>query len=97
MNPTVYVSHLEDCNDEVYYDLMLSHSSYVPEPLTGCSVIQYVSQHIERDQLSLKIKIDFLLIPKWLFFHLNFDAKFLKSGIVFLRYGNFIEDVITNW
>ena len=26
----------------------------------------YVSQHIERNQLSLKIKMDFLLFPKWL-------------------------------
>ncbi len=34
-----------------------------------------VSQHIERDQLSPNIKIDFLLFPKWLFFHLNFGAK----------------------
>ncbi len=27
------------------------------------------------DQLSPNIKIDFLLFPKWLFFHLNFGAK----------------------
>ncbi len=38
-----------------------------------------------------------MLFPKWLFFHLNFDAKFLKSKSAFLRYCNFIEDVITDW
>ena len=41
--------------------------------------ILYVSQYIERkkkrDQLSHKIKTDFLLFPKWLFFHLNFDIR----------------------
>ena len=56
-----------------------------------------MSQHIERDQLSPKIKIDFLVFPIWLFFHLNFGAKILKSDIVFLRYGNFIEGIITDW
>ncbi len=40
----------------------------------------YVSQHIERDQLSLKIKIDFALFPKWLFFYLNFSAKIFEIG-----------------
>ena len=59
--------------------------------------VKNVSQHIKRDQLSQKIKIDFLLFPKWLVFHLNFDAKFFKSDIAFLRYDNFIEDVITDW
>ncbi len=39
----------------------------------------------------------FLLFPKWLIFHLNFGAKFLKLDIVFLRYGNFTEDVTTDW
>ena len=39
-----------------------------------------VSQHIERDQLSQKIKIDFLLFSKWLFFHLNFDTKSFEIG-----------------
>ncbi len=56
-----------------------------------------MSQHIKRDQLSQKIKIDFLLFPKCLFLHLNFGAKILKSDIAFLRYDNFIEDVITHW
>ena len=40
----------------------------------------FVSQHIERDQLFQMIKIDFLLYPKWLFFHLNFDAKICEIG-----------------
>ncbi len=37
-----------------------------------------------------------LFFPKWLFFYFNFGANFFKSNITFLRYGNFIEDVITN-
>ena len=53
-----------------------------------------MSQHIEKDQLSQKIKTDFLLFPNWLFFHLIFGAeKLLKSDIALLRYGNLIEDV----
>ncbi len=40
----------------------------------------YVSQHIEWDQLSQKINIDFLLFPKWLFFQLNFGAKIVEIG-----------------
>ena len=40
----------------------------------------YMSQHIKRDQLSQKIKTDFLLFPKWLFFQLNFGAKFFEIG-----------------
>ena len=46
---------------------------------------QFVSQHIERDQLSLDIKIDFLLFPKWLFFHLNFGGKICEIGHCFLK------------
>ena len=42
-------------------------------------------------------KIDILLFPsKWPFFHLNFDGNIFKSEIAFLRYGNFIKDVITD-
>ena len=40
-----------------------------------------MSQHIERDHFSQKIKIDFLPFPKWLFFQLNFGAMFFKSDI----------------
>ncbi len=39
---------------------------------------KYVSQHIERDQLSQKIKVDLLLFSKWLFFLLNFGAKIVE-------------------
>ncbi len=39
-----------------------------------------MSQHIERDQLSPNIKMDFLLFPKWLFFHLNFGANIFEIG-----------------
>ena len=60
-------------------------------------VCKYVTQHIKRDQLSHKIKIDFLLFPKWLFFQLNFGAKIcVKLDIAFWRYGSFIEDVVTD-
>ena len=40
----------------------------------------YVSQHIKRDQLSQEMKIDFLLFPKCLFFHLNFGATMFAIG-----------------
>ncbi len=52
-----------------------------------------VSQHIERDQLSQKIKIDL----NGCSFISILVQKILKSDIAFLRYGNFIEDVITDW
>ena len=41
----------------------------------------------------------FLIFPKWLFCDLNFGAKFFEIGHcnAFLRYGDFIEDVITDW
>ena len=39
-----------------------------------------------------KFKIDLLLLPKWMFFQLNFVAKVLKSDIVFLRYSSFITE-----
>ncbi len=42
-------------------------------------------------------KIVFLIFPTRPFFLLNFGTKNLKSDIAFLRYGNFIEDVITDW
>ncbi len=45
----------------------------------------YVTKHIERGQLSQKIKIDFLLFPKWLFFQLNFGAKFFEIGYCVLE------------
>ena len=43
-------------------------------------ILIIMCQHIKRDQLSQKIKIDFLLFPKWLFFHLNFGAKIFEIG-----------------
>ena len=46
----------------------------------GSNLFIYVSQHIERDQLSQKTKMDFLPFPKWLFFYLNFGAKFVEIG-----------------
>ena len=42
----------------------------------------YVSQHIERGQLSQKIKMDFLLFSEWLFFQLNFGAKIFGHCIL---------------
>ncbi len=30
-------------------------------------------------------------------FRVNFDAIFYKLDIAFLRYGNFIDDIITDW
>ena len=45
----------------------------------------YLSQHIERDQLSPNIKIDSLLFPKWLFFHLNSGAKIFEMGLCVLE------------
>ncbi len=39
-----------------------------------------VSQHIDREQLSLKITTDFLIFPKWVFFHLKFGAKIFEIG-----------------
>ncbi len=47
--------------------------------------LEYMTEHIERDQLSQKIKIYFLLFPKWLFFLLNFDAKFFEIGYCILE------------
>ncbi len=35
----------------------------------------YVSQHIKRDQMSQKNKMNVLPFPKWLFFKINFGAK----------------------
>ncbi len=52
---------------------------------------------MERDQLSQKNKIDFLLFPKWLFFHLNFGAKIFEIGLCVLGYGSFTENIITDF
>ncbi len=62
-------------------------------------ILQYVIQHIERDQLSQKVKTVFLLVPKIYGCSLRsiLVQKFLKSDIAFLRYGNFIEAVIVDW
>ncbi len=43
------------------------------------------------------VKMNFLLLPKWLIFQLNLVPKFLKLDIGFLRYGNFIDDFILDW
>ena len=63
---------LSEFNSSLKFNLMRS--------TCRLNILKYVSQHIERDQLSLKIKIDFLLFPKWLFFHLNFGAKIFEIG-----------------
>ncbi len=57
----------------------------------------YVSQHIEKDKLSLEVKIDFWYFLYGCSFISNLMQKLLTLDIAFLRYGNFIEDVITNW
>ena len=72
--------------------MVMKHSYIYYNMQTTWDII--VSQHIERDQLSQKIKVDFLLIPKQLFFHLNFGAKIVEIGHCVLD-GNFIEDVIS--
>ena len=38
-----------------------------------------------------------LAFPKLLFFRLNFGAKVFKLDIAFLRYGNLIENVASDW
>ena len=52
----------------------------------------YMTQHTKVVLLSQKFKIHFLLS-----FSLILVQKCLRSDIVFLRYGNFIVDVITDW
>ncbi len=39
-----------------------------------------MTQHIERDQLGQKFKIDFLLFPNWLFFQLNLGSNIFETG-----------------
>ena len=56
-----------------------------------------VSQHIERDQLSQKIKLTFWYFLNGCSFISSLVQKFVKSDTAFLIYGNFIEDVITDW
>ena len=56
--------------------------------MTTCEQ-KYVSQHNERDQLSQKNKINFLLFPKWLFFYLNFGTKIVEIGHCILEIWQF--------
>ncbi len=42
-------------------------------------------------------KLIFFKFPKWLFFQLNCGAKNIEIGIAFWRYGNVIDNVITDW
>ncbi len=50
------------------------------------------------DQLGQKFKTDFLPFLKWLFFQIKFGAQeFLKSDVVFSRYDNFTDEVVTDW
>ena len=68
---SLIISHKVFCSVELHMHLsnrlLLTQVSFLN--------FTYVSQHIKRDQLSQKIKMDILLFPKWLFFRLNFDAK----------------------
>ena len=56
-----------------------------------------MTQLIEMDQLGQMFKTDFLPFPKWLFFQQNFGVIFFKTNVVLLRYGNFIDDITTDW
>ena len=49
------------------------------------------------DQLGAEIlKMNFLQLPIWLFFQLNFGAKIVEIKTLFLRYGNLIDDITTD-
>ncbi len=59
--------------------------------------MQYVSQHIEGTSCLRRSKFTFCYLLIGCSFISILVQNFLKSDIAFLRYGNFIEDEITDW
>ena len=62
---------------------------------------QYVTQHIEKDQLDQKSKLDSMLFSKWLLFQLNFGAKSFEIEHCLLKlwqfYGGDHNWLVKSW
>ena len=94
----IYTNHsAQECvTPSIKMSQMLSICDPICQNETWSKLI-YVSQHIERDQLSPKIKLTFWYFQNGCSFISILVQKILKLDIAFLRYGNFIEDVMTDW